>query len=258
MSGEDNGRRADSRLIAEICLASAAAGRRVNARQGTGDRPGSLIVSTVRTRSEDTRKLVVESVALGLGYAAVLIFGGSALVAAFSNYEAYPYWPAIPHLRTDTSGFLAFVVALVSLVVSRYLELRRRGDRGDTPVKPVSRPAGVHAVQAVAEAAAVCATGLVIYLSLNAITHPWSLPVQLSHLAPWPSEGTARVTGLAVCLVAVAVSHYLRATATRPAGAAPAAENPLPETEPNHVPGTGRDRVTIPPGWTAHQPTREP
>jgi hypothetical protein len=212
----------------------------------------------VRTRSEETLRLVIESVARGLGYAAVLIFGGSALVAAFSNYEAYPYWPAIPHLRTDTSGFLAFVVALVSLSVSRYLELRRRGDRGDTPVKPVSRPAGIHAVQAVADAAVVCGTGVVIYLSLNAITHPWSLPLQLSHLWPWPSEGTARMTGLAACWIAVATRHYLRATATRPTDAAPDAENPLPGTEHSHVPETGRDRVTVPPGWTAPQSAREP
>jgi hypothetical protein len=179
-------------------------------------------------------------------------------VAAFSNYEAYPYWPAIPHLRTDTSGFLAFAVALVSLAVSRYLELRRRGDRGDTQVKPVSRSAGVHAVQAVADAAVVCATGLVIYLSLNAITHPWSLPVQLSHLWPWPSEGTARMTGLAACWIAVATRHYLRATATRPANAAPAGEHALPGTEHDRVPETERDRAAVPPGWPAPQPAREP
>jgi hypothetical protein len=207
-------------------------------------------VCTVRTRSDATRRLVAESVALGLGYTTVLIFGGSALVAAFSNYEAYPYWPAIPHLRTDTSGFLAFAVALVSLAVGRYLELRRRGDRGDTPAKPVSRPAGVHAVQAVADAALVCATGLVIYLSLNAVTHPWSLPIQLSHLFPWPSEGTARVIGLIVCLAAAATRHYLRASATRPAGAAPTAENALPGPEHDRAPKTERDRVAVPPDWT--------
>jgi len=179
---------------------------------------------------------VAESVARGLGYTALLIFGGSALVASFSSYESYPYWPAIPHLRTDTSGVLAFAVALVSLAVSRYLELRRRDDRGETPVKPVSRAAGVHAVQGLAEAAAVCATGLVIYLSLNAVVHPWTLRVQLTHLWPWPSEGTVRVIGIVVCLAAVATRHYLRATSTRPADAAPAdaapaAGNPLQETE---------------------------
>src|SRR5262249_40074684 len=161
-------------------------------RKGTGRGPGSPIVSTVRTRSEDTRRLIVESVALGLGYACVLIWGGSALVAAFSSNESYPYWPGIP-LRTDTSGVLAFAVSAVSLTVSRYLELRRRERRAGTPAVQAVRPAGVLAVQAVAEAAVVCATGLVIYLSLNAVVHPWTLQLQLTHLWPWPSEGTVRV-----------------------------------------------------------------
>jgi hypothetical protein len=195
---------------------------------------------TVRTRSEDTRRLVVESAALGLGYAAVLIWGGSALVAAFSPYEAYPYWPAIPHLRTDTSGVLAFIVSLVSLAVGKYLELRRRGEQGDTPVKPVARPAGVLAVQAVAEAAVVCASGLVIYLSLNAVVHPWTLRLQLTHLWPWPSEGTVRVIALAVCWAAVATRRYLRATASRPIEAA-ASEAAASEAGP--APKTERDRV---------------
>jgi len=204
---------------------------------------------TVRTRSEDTRRLVVESVAFGLGYTTVLIWGGSALVAAFSPYEAYPYWPVIPHLRTDTSGVLAFIVSLVCLTVSKYLELRRRASIGDAQVKPVSRPAGVLAVQAIAEAAVVCATGLVIYLSLNAIVHPWTLPLQLTHLSPWPSEGTVRVIGLAVCLAAVATRRYLRATASRLAEAGPAEAGPAEAGPPaeNTVTETENDRVAVPP-----------
>jgi hypothetical protein len=191
---------------------------------------------------------VVESVALGLGYTAVLIFGGSALVAAFSPYEAYPYWPAIPHLRTDTSGVLAFAVAAVTLTLSKYLELRRRNDRGDAPARSVDRPAAVLAVQAVAEAAVVCGTGLVIYLSLNAIVHPWSLPIRLTHLWPWPSEGTTRVIGLAVCLAAVATRRYLRASATRPAEAAAseAAEGEAAASEAAQAPETEPDRVPVP------------
>ena len=51
-------------------------------------------------------------------------------------------------------------------------------------------------------------------LSLNAVTHPITLGMQLTHLAPWPTEGTVRVIGLAVCLVSVATRRYLRATAT--------------------------------------------
>ena len=71
-------------------------------------------------------------------------------------------------------------------------------------------------MQAVAETAAVLATGLVLYLSGNAFMHPWTLRLQLTHLAPGPSEGTVRVAGLAICLVAVAVRRYLRASASRP------------------------------------------
>jgi hypothetical protein len=75
-------------------------------------------------------------------------------------------------------------------------------------------------VQAVAETAVVLSTGLVIYLSLNAVTHPVTLTIQLTHLWPWPSEGTVRVIALGICLVAVAVRRYLRATASRPGLAA--------------------------------------
>jgi hypothetical protein len=64
---------------------------------------------------------------------------------------------------------------------------------------------------------------MVMYLSLNAVTHPFTLRLQLTHLWPWPSEGTVRVIGLAVCLIAVATSRYLRASATRPGQAAAAA-----------------------------------
>jgi hypothetical protein len=174
---------------------------------------GWPIVSSVRTRSQDNRKLVVESAAFGLGYTAVLIWSGAALVASFTGGEANPYWPAIPHLRTDTAGVIAFAVAIVSLVVSKYLQL---GRRSDAPPQPVTRPAGVLAVQAMAETAAVLGTALVVYLSLNAVTHPYTLRLQLTHLWPWPSEGTVRVIGLGICLASVATRRYLRATASRP------------------------------------------
>ncbi len=71
-----------------------------------------------------------------------------------------------------------------------------------------------------AETALVLATALVAYLSMNAVTHPETLRLQLTHLWPWPSEGTVRVIGLGICLVAIAVSRYLRVTASRPGQAA--------------------------------------
>jgi hypothetical protein len=179
----------------------------------------------VRTKTEGRRKLAAEAVALGLGYAAVLIWGGTCLVASFGPSLASPYWPVIPHLRTDTTGVIAFAVAAVSLVVSRYLQLRRRGAGTGQPAsgwsrsgRPAAGAAGLVTVQAVAETAAVLCTGVVAYLSLNAVTHPDTLRLQLTHLWPWPSEGTVRVIALGICLVAVAVRRYLRAMADRVPG----------------------------------------
>lgn len=175
-------------------------------------------MGSVRASISDHRKLVVESVAFGLGYVAVLIWIGSALVGAFGYDDAYPYWPVIPRLRTDTAGAVSFAVAIVTLLVSRYLELRRRSSG---PAEPVPRPAGVTLAQATADIAAFLGTALIIYLSCNAFMHPWTLRVQLTHLLPWPSEGTVRVVALGICLVSVATRRYLRATGSRPAQAAP-------------------------------------
>ena len=176
----------------------------------------------VRTRNQGKRRLVVESVTLGLGYSAVLIWIGSAFVGSFGDFDdAYPYWPAIPRLRTDTAGFLGFGIAIVCLIVSRYLQLGRRSGAPAEPAAPRLRTPRVLAVQAVADVAALLGTALVIYLSVNGAMHPWTLPVQLTHLLPWPSEGTVRVISLGVCLVAVAVRRYLRATATWSSEAAP-------------------------------------
>ena len=87
-------------------------------------------------------------------------------------------------------------------------------------------------MQAVAETAAFLGTGVVIYLSLNAVTHPFTLRLQLTHLWPWPSEGTVRVIALVVCLAAVAVTRYLRATAGPPGQAAAVPKAPTPPREP--------------------------
>ena len=54
-----------------------------------------------------------------------------------------------------------------------------------------------------------CAAGLVVYLSVNAVTHPATLRLQATHLLSWPAEGTLRVVALLLAAVYVAVLRYL-------------------------------------------------
>ena len=176
-------------------------------------------------------RLAVEAVTLGLAFAGLLGWASTALVGSFRG-EDLPgrYWQPIP-IRTDTSGFIAFLVAGVCLATSEYLRLRRRH-------QPVAGPPpgpAVTLVLAVAEAVAVLATGLFAYLSFNAITHPGSLLLHITHLLPWPAEGTVRVEALLLCACSVAVWRYLRARyswAPGPAGPAPGWDPAAPGQDP--------------------------
>lgn len=160
--------------------------------------------------TDATRRLAIEAAAFGLGYASGLCWASVALVASFSSGGlSSPYWPDLPWLRTDTTGVVAFALAAVSLVVSRFLHLRRNGAAAE-PRPPACRPAAVLAWQAVVETAALLATAAFTYLSLNAVTHYHTLTVELTHLWPWPSEGTVRVIALGICAVSVALTRYLR------------------------------------------------
>jgi hypothetical protein len=133
-------------------------------------------------------------------------------VGSFRDSELpAPYWAGIPHLRTDTTGETAFLVLAVCLATSEYLRLTRRRGNAATPAQqPPSSNTALLTVAA-ARTVAVLATGTVIYLSVNAITHPATLALHLTHLAPWPAEGTVRVIALFLCACAAATLRYLRA-----------------------------------------------
>lgn len=174
--------------------------------------------------------LAVEAAAAGLAFGSLLEWASTALVGSFRPLDlADPYWRGVPWLRTDTSGFAAFLVAAVCLLTSEYLRLRRRrsaASAGTTPraaspeavpptapgaVPPPTAPGGaVLLAMAAAETVAVLATGLFGYLSVNTVTHPATQQIQATHLLSWPTEGTLRVAALLLCIVSFGMVRYLR------------------------------------------------
>ena len=151
--------------------------------------------------------LAVESVTAGLAYGGLLCWASTALVGSFRDqYLPDRYWQPIP-LRTDTSGFIAFLVAAVTLATSEYLRLRRRREAASRPPPQTAATMTL----AVAETVAVLATALFVYLSFNALVHPATLRLHITHLLPWPAEGTVRVEALLLGACSVAVWRYLRA-----------------------------------------------
>jgi hypothetical protein len=154
----------------------------------------------------------LEAAATGLGYGAVLCFASACLVASFRPQNLpSPYWPGVLALRTDTAGAVAFIVAAFCLTVSKYLRMRRLQQSGSTAASAFfNGPARLLAL-ALAEMTTVLSTGLVIYLSLNAVTHPGTLKLQATHFLSWPTEGTLRMVALILCVISTAVVRYLRA-----------------------------------------------
>jgi hypothetical protein len=182
--------------------------------------------------------LTVEAAAAGLAFGSLLEWASTALVGSFRPLDlADPYWRGVPWLRTDTSGFAAFIVAAVCLLTSEYLRLRRRrpaasagavppvASAGAAPptapgavppvasagAAPPTAPGGaVLLAMAAAETVAVLATGLFGYLSVNTVTHPATQQLQATHLLSWPTEGTLRVAALLLCIVSFGMVRYLR------------------------------------------------
>jgi hypothetical protein len=155
------------------------------------------------------KECVIEAVATGLAYGAGLSCAGALLVASFRPYYlALPYWSRISWLRTDTCGAASFVVVAVTLVVSEYFRLRRSGGRRRRTSAVRSR---TYFARAVAEVIALLSTGLVVYLSVNAVTHPATLSIGATHFASWPTEGTLRVIALLLCALSVGWLRFMTA-----------------------------------------------
>ena len=200
-----------------------AGGRRAAPGRGAKRLPGFPIVWFVRNWSRDRRKLVVESAAFGIGYTAVLIWSGTGSGGQLQRRGGEPVLardprPADRHdRRARVRGSPLSVSSSANTCSSSAAAVRLLGPRPGPPASTWCRRWP--------RRAAFLGTGVVIYLSLNAVTHPFTLRLQLTHLWPWPSEGTVRVIALFVCLVAVAVTRYLRATAGPPGQASAVRES---------------------------------
>lgn len=185
---------------------------------------------------KEKRQLVIEAWAVGVAYAAGLCWISVCLVATFHpNDLSFPYWRDIPGLRTDTCGIVAFCVTAVCLGTSEFLRLQRRRGVLSTPGPRARELPNGWSLTALAtsETVAVMATGLVVYLSANAVTHPVTLNIQAMHWASWPTEGTLRVIALGLCLGSVTVLRYLLAGAMPVAPPTAHMPHPNPYQEPH-------------------------
>jgi hypothetical protein len=118
----------------------------------------------------------------------------AAYAAVYPDALSRPIAAVLP-LRRDTFGELAFAAsaaAVILLLGTRTAPVRTR------------RPDLARHGWAVAVLRTVCGYGLAawVYLCVNSLTHPWTTGKQLTHLAPWPSEGQTAVAGFAASALA--------------------------------------------------------
>jgi hypothetical protein len=163
-------------------------------------------------RGTTQTRIVLEAAAAGLAYAAGLCWASVCLVASFRPSElGRPYWHGIQGIHYDTCGIAAFFTLAVCLGTSEYLRLRRR-QHAPLTVRPEFLSGFLKPLaQATSETVALLGTGVVVYISVNAVTHPATLQIQATHVAPWPSEGTLRVVALLVGACSVMVLRYVLA-----------------------------------------------
>jgi hypothetical protein len=154
---------------------------------------------------------VIEAVAAGLSYGALLCWVSVCILGSFRpDGLPDPYWSGLPHARSDTTGIVAFAVVAGCGTVAEYLRLRRRQRTVPAPELLELRQGAAELLAAAASRmTALLSTGLVLYLSVNAVTHPATLAIHVTHLVSWPTEGTLRVVALLLSTGSVAASRYL-------------------------------------------------
>jgi hypothetical protein len=151
----------------------------------------------------------------GLTYSSGLVALSAFLVGSFRPRDlSQPYVGHLAWLRIDTFGIVSFFVATVGLATSGYL---RRSYGATRRSATAGRAPGAISLFTIAVARSLVAAGttLVVYISINAVTHPITLGRPATHLLSWPTEGTLRAVSLIVVTFAVAIDRALRDPGTR-------------------------------------------
>jgi hypothetical protein len=130
------------------------------------------------------------------------------------------HWAAGP--RTDTFGAACFAVSFLAYVAGAVVRERRLSRPSEADEPEGGQPA---LARALIRAGGVYGAVAWAYIAMNAVSHPRTLSMRLTHLAPWPTEGDFGVT----CFVVSAVCHLLWQVFERPAAGRrtpPPAEGP--------------------------------
>jgi len=106
---------------------------------------------------------------------------------------------AVLPVRTDTLGVLAFAASVGLLWLT-----------GLGTVRLQSNLRHLRGLASAARSVALHAGAAWLYVSANSISHPATLYLHLTHLVPWPSEGTFAVTCFVVGIISGIVYFVLR------------------------------------------------
>ena len=152
----------------------------------------------------------IEGGVSGLAYSSGLVAFSVFLVGSFRPQELHqPYVGHLEWLRTDTLGIVSFLVATIGLATCGFLRLTYAVTLRSATAGHVQ--GNIRAlITAVARSLVVAGTTLVVYISVNAVTHPVTLGIHATHLLSWPTEGSLRAFSLIIVTFAVAVDRSLR------------------------------------------------
>jgi len=137
-----------------------------------------------------------------LQFSAFLVWAYVAAIAVWAPQDLPRRFDGTLPLRTDTTGALAFSASVLLALVVTLLYSQA------VPRARLARFISLFCTNG----SLYCWAGW-LYISCNSITHPYTLRLPLTHLVPWPDEGTFAIVclfsgvGLSVGAVVLLAGH---------------------------------------------------